>query len=790
MFNNYLKIAFRNLWKNKGYSAINIVGLSVGMAVAVLIGLWVFDELSFNKYHKNYDRLGQVWQFVKFDVEKSAYNVAPVPLAEELRSKYPDFEKVSLSGFKSAILSAGEKKFEQTGQYVEPDFIGMMGVKIVAGTGSNFADINSILLSESLARSFFGAENPLNRMIRINNKEEVKVAGIYEDMPSSSSFKEASFLAPWKLLVSMDNYARSASTQWDENSFQVYVQLKEGADFGKVSSKIKETRMKRDDPPAYHPEFFIHPMSSWHLYSDFQNGINTGGMITFVWLFGTIGVFVLLLACINFMNLSTARSEKRAKEVGIRKAIGSLRQQLISQFFCESFLVVFIAFSISILLVALSLPMFNQVAEKEITLPVANLRFWIAGLGFSAITALISGSYPAFYLSSFQPLKVLKGTFRVGKLALIPRKVLVVLQFTVSVTLIAGTIIVFRQIEFAKDRPVGYNREGLIEVEMSTPDLYNHYNALKNELLGSGAVSAFSESSGSLTVQYGGTTNISWAGKASGSQPLIMSNSVTHDYGKTVGWKLKAGRDFSRDFSTDSSAIILNETAAKLMGFKKPLEAVVKLNGREFRVIGVIENMIKESPFSEVSPSFFVINYTGVNMINMRLSGTLGISQSLARIENVFKKFSPGSPFEYRFVDKEFLKKFGEEERIARLASFFTLLAIFISCLGLFGLSSFVAEQRTKEIGVRKVLGASVANLWQLLSRDFVFLVMLSCLISCPIAGYFMESWLDHYTYREPISWWVFGLTGCGALLITLLTVSYQAIKAALVDPVRSLRSE
>jgi ABC-type antimicrobial peptide transport system permease subunit len=790
MFKNHFKIAFRNLLNNKGYSAINIVGLSVGMAVALLIGLWIDDELSFNKYHKNYDRVGQVWQFVKFDVEKSSYNVAPVPLGEELRSKYPDFEAVSVSAFKSAVLSAGEKKFEQIGQYVEPDFTSMMGVKMLAGTNNSLRDVNSILLSESLAKSLFGSKNPLNQIIRVNNKAEASVTGIYEDMPANSSFKEVSFLAPWKLLLSMDNYAKDASRQWDENSFQVYVQLKEGADFGRVSAKIKDVRMRRDDPPAYKPEFFIHPMSRWHLYSDFQNGVNTGGMITFVWLFGTIGAFVLLLACINFMNLSTARSEKRAKEVGIRKAVGSMRYQLISQFFSESLLVVFLAFFIAVLLAALSLPMFNEVADKAIVMPLAEAGFWITGIIFSIITALIAGSYPAIYLSSFQPLKVLKGTFKVGKFALVPRKVLVVMQFTVSVTLIAGTIIVFRQIEYARDRPVGYNRDGLIEVDMNTPDLNNHYNALRAELLSSGAVSSFSESSGSVTVQYGGTTNIFWEGKAPESQPLIMSNFVTHDYGKTVGWKLVAGRDFSRSFSTDSASMILNESAAKLMGFKKPLESFVKLNGKEFKVIGVIRDMIKESPFSKVSPSFFVVNYNNVSMVNIRLAPGLHITESLARVEKIFKKFSPDSPFSYQFVDKEFSKKFGDEERIARLASFFTILAILISCLGLFGLASFVAEQRTKEIGIRKVLGASVVNIWGLLSRDFILLVLLSCLIACPIAWYFMEDWLSNYTYRAPLSWWVFALTGLGALSITILTVSYQAIKAALLDPVRSLRSE
>ena len=790
MLKNYLKIALRNLWKHKGYSAINIGGLAVGMAVAVLIGLWVTDELSFNKYHKNYHRTGQIWQFVKFGEEKSSYNVAPVPLAEELRSKYPEFEAVSTSAFKQVIISYGDKKIEETGQYVEPDFIKIMGIKMLSGTDNSLGDIHSVLLSESLAKAFFGSENPLNKIIRFNNKEDVRVGGVYENLPATSAFNEAAFLAPWKLLVSTDSYAKRASREWDENSFQVYVQLKEGADFDKVSAKIKDARMRRDDPPAYKPEFFIHPMNRWHLYSDFQNGVNVGGMITFVWLFGVIGAFVLLLACINFMNLSTARSEKRAKEVGIRKAIGSLRYQLMYQFFSESLLIVAASFVISLLLVGLSLPLFNEVANKQITVPWTDLRFWLAGAIFCLTTSLIAGSYPAIYLSSFQPLKVLKGTFKVGRLALVPRKVLVIIQFTVSVALVSGTIIVFRQIEHAKNRPVGYNRERLIEVDIRTPDLAGHYDALKTDLINTGAVAHFSQSSGSVTIQAGGTTNIFWAGKDEGAQPLVMSNFVTHDYGKTIGWTLVAGRDFSRSYSTDSSAIILNESAVKLMGFQKPLESFVKYSGRDFRVIGVIEDMVKESPFAQVNPSFFVINYNSVNVINIRLSQSLGITESLARIEKVFQKFDPQSPFVYQFVDKEFSKKFGDEERIGRLASFFTVLAILISCLGLFGLASFVAEQRTKEIGIRKVLGASVANLWRMLSADFVVLVMISCVIAGPVAWYVMDNWLQNYTYRAEITWWVFAVTGLGALGITLLTVSFQAIRAALIDPVKSLRSE
>lgn len=789
MIRNYFKIALRNLLKSKGYSAINIGGLSVGMAVAVLIGLWIYDEVSFDHYHRNHGRIGQVWQFVQFGPEKSSYNVVPLPLAADMREKYPDFEEISKSVYRDIIISNGDKMFSKSGQYVEPSFTKMMSIRILAGS-DNLRDVNSILLSESFARSLFGNANPVNRIVKLNSTRNVKVAGVFEEIPNNSTFRDTKILAPWGLYAATDPSVKGAEKNWDENSYQIFVQLREGADFARVSAKIKDSRMKRENPPGYKPEFFLHPMDKWHLYSDFQNGVNTGGLVTFVWLFGTIGAFVLLLACINFMNLSTARSEKRAKEVGIRKAIGSVRAQLVSQFFSESVLVVIVAFVLSLVLVGLALPAFNEVAEKKITLPLANPLFWVAGIVFSLLTAFIAGSYPALYLSSFQPLKVLKGTFKAGRFAALPRKVLVVMQFTVSVTLIIGTVVVFRQIQHAKNRPVGYDRQGLIEVAMTTPALYGHYDALKNDLMNTGVVSGYSQSSGSMTTQAGGITNLSWPGKAPDAVPLLMSNNISHDYGKTAGWQLTQGRDFSRAYPTDSTAMIINESALKLMGLEKPLESILNWGGKEFRVIGVVKDMVRDSPFNQNSPAFFVVNYNNTNVINIRLAPSVGVSDALEKVGAVFRKYDPGSPFAYQFVDERFSKKFADEERIGKLASFFTLLAIFISCLGLFGLASFVAEQRTKEIGIRKVLGASIANLWQLLSTDFIMLVMLACVISGPIAWYFMSGWLQNYYYRTELSWWIFAGTGFGALLITLLTVSFQAIRAALINPVRSLRAE
>ena len=665
-----------------------------------------------------------------------------------------------------------------------------MSPPILSGSSNGLKEINSILLSESLAKNFFGTESPLNKIITLNNKESLKVTGVYEDFPVNSTFKDVSFLAPWGFLLANDNNAKKDRDQWDNNSYNIYVQLKEEADFENVSDKIIDIRVKRSNPPAYKPEFFLHPMSKWHLYSDFKDGKNVGGRIEYVWLFGCIGVFVLIIACINFMNLATARCEKRAKEVGIRKSIGSVRGQLVFQFLTESFLIAFISFTLSLVLVQLTLPLFNQVVDKRMTILWNNPLFWLSGLLFSLITGLLAGSYPALYLSSFLPVKVLKGTFRVSRFASIPRKFLVVLQFTVSISMIIGFTVIFRQIEFAQGRSVGYSRNGLIEVRMNTPLLHGHFEALRNDLLTTGAVYDMSESTGSVTIQYGGTTNVTWQGKEPDTRPLLMSNRITHEYGKTIGWQIADGRDFSRELVTDTSSIIINESAVKLMNLKNPLGELVKYNGKDYKVIGLIKDMIKESPFEPIKPTFYVLDYNAVNTINIKLASQMNTSRALGKVEEVFKKYNPTSPFDYRLVDQQYAQKFSNEVRIGKLSSFFAILATFISSLGIFGLASFTAEQRTKEIGIRKILGASVLQLWQMLSKDFVSLVALSIVLSIPIAYHFMSNWLVKFQYRTEISWWIFAAAGFGALCITLLTVSFQTIKSAIANPVNSLRSE
>ena len=445
---------------------------------------------------------------------------------------------------------------------------------------------------------------------------------------------------------------------------------------------------------------------------------------------------------------------------------------------------------LAFLLVQINLPWFNQLADKQMRIQWGNPVLWLAVLGFTVFTGLLSGSYPAFYLSSFDPVKVLKGTFRAGRFASLPRKVLVVMQFTVSITLIIGTVIVFRQIQHAKNRPVGYDRQGLISINMTTPDLHGKYAPLRQELLKTGAVADMAQASSPTTDVFSNQVGFDWKGKDPNSIPSFGTIAVTHDFGKTVGWQIKEGRDFSRDFSTDTSALILNEAAVKLTKLKNPVGETIKWNNKDWRVIGVIKDLVMESPFEPSKPTVFLVSYTWANVITARLKPGVPVREALAKVEPVFRQFNPGSPFEYKFVDAEYADKFSSETRVGTLSSVFAGLAIFISCLGLFGLASFVAEQRTKEIGIRKVLGASVFNLWKLLSKDFIWLVAISFFIAAPLAWYFMDGWLKDYDYRSDMAWWVFAASGLGALAITLLTVSFHAVKAALANPVKSLRSE
>jgi len=686
---------------------------------------------------------------------------------------------------------AGNKSINTQGNYMETEAPDLLSLKMIAGSGKSFQSNSTVLLSASMANILFGNGNAVGKMVKIDGDLNEKVVGVYQDFPENSSFKDVSFIAPFYDLTS---WVAGNEDSWTDESFQIFVQLNPNADFKTVSDRIRDIKLNKVNAQTarlQHPQMLLHPMSDWHLYSEFKNGVNVGGAILYVWMFAIIGVIVLLLACINFMNLSTARSERRAKEVGIRKAIGSLRSQLINQFFSESLMTVVLAFIVALVLVVLVLPFFSSVAGMEFNLPWNNLSFWVISIGFVIVTGLIAGVYPALYLSSLRPIKVLKGTFKAGKNASTPRKVLVILQFTVSVILIIATITVFKQLQFAKSRPVGYNNERLITVVMRTNNYHNNFNNIRNNLTEQGAIADMAESNSPVTENDHFNDGFSWNGKDPASNARFNAVGVTQDYGRTVGLQFIDGRDFNKEYGNDSSSVIINQRAASYIGFKEPVGKTIRNYGKTFTIVGLVKDVVTESPYEPVKPTiYFLLSPDDGGILNIKLNPNMATTSALAKIAAVCKKYSPEEPFDYQFADEVYAHKFADEERVGKLAAFFATLAIIISCLGIFGMASFMAEQRTKEIGVRKVLGASVINLWGLLSREFLLFVLIAFCIALPIAYYFMHRWLENYSYRTVLSWWIFAVTGFGSLLITLLTVSLQAIKAAMANPVNSLRTE
>lgn len=807
MYRSYVKTGWRYLSRNKGYSAINVIGLAVGMMVATLNGLWIWHEFSHNKYFANYDRIAQVAER-GIDLERGGTFVGTTmtyPLATELMDKHDDaFKHIVRTSFHvEKIISAGETRISSRGLYLDANGPEMFSVKMLQGLQSGLKDPHSVLISRTLASALFGGEDPMHRTISLNNQTNVTVTGVFEDFPQNTEFYNLQYFAPWSLFL-MENpwIEQRALTDWRNHFIKLYVEIPEGKSFEELTEQVK-TALKFDPEDAERrardkTQLYLYPMHDWHLYPAWRrDGVMEP--ILMLKLVGAIGAFVLALACINFVNLSTARAEKRAKEIGIRKTIGSVRIQLVNQFFAESFVVVALSFVLCILLTGLLLPGFNEIASKNIEMPFGNLWFWGASLAFVVFTSLLAGFYPALYLSSFNPVKALKGTFRAGRLSSAPRKVLVVFQFSISVVLIIGTAVVYRQIQYAKDRPVGYEREGLIMLPKRTSDYKNKYEVLRNELKNTGAVYEVSESMGPVTDIYSGNNGWAWNGMDPNLDENFATLSVSHLHGKTVGWQFVDGRDFDANLADDSLGIVVNESALKIMKLSHPIGEPVtwtwwadKSRVLHYKILGVIKDMVMESPYAPAEPTIFYLKGHNGNpsWINIKINPAMSAGDALPKIESVFKKVIPTVPFEYQFADEEYARKFGKEERIGNLAAIFAVLAVVISCLGVFGLASFVAETRTKEIGIRKVLGASVTRLWRMLSLDFVWLVVASAFVSAPLAYFLMNRWLEKFAYHTNIPWWIFLATGGGATAITLLTISYQAIKAARMNPVKTLKQE
>jgi putative ABC transport system permease protein len=803
MLKNYFTIAWRNLVRTKGYSFINIGGLALGMSVALIIGLWVNDELSFNKYHDNYDQIAQVMKAGSFQGKHySGQSYLQFPMLHELQTTYGSNFKyvVPRQGDYDAILSINDKKISKAGTNIGEDGPEMFTWKMLYGTRSGLKDPQSIMISESTSDALFGDGDPLGKTVMIDNEKEVTVSGVFEDFPRNSALYGLQFARPWAAYLLNNPWVKDQG--WQNHFFQIYVQIQPTTTFEKVDANIKDLEINAtrnlsymQDWLKYNPEVHVNAMSRWHLYSDYKEGTLQNGPIQLVWFIGSIGVFVLLLACINFMNLSTARSEKRAKEVGIRKTLGSVRRQLIAQFFAESFLVVIIAFCFALLMVFAALPWFNTISQKAMQLPWQTSLFWIVSILFLFVTGMLAGSYPALYLSSFNPLKILKGSYRASRLASLPRKALVVLQFTVSIMLISSTGVIYHQLMFVKDRPVGYSREGLLMMQKKGKEFYEKFETLRTELKSSGAVEEIADAGGPITTTWSGNGGFSWKGYDPNADNSFSTLNVSADFGTTVGWEVIDGRTFSRDIATDSSAIIINESAAKQMNLENPVGEIVHWTNlawnmdNDLHIVGVIHDLVMNSPFEPVQPAIY-LNMGGAGWMYLRINPAMSTAEALPKIQAKFNKVIPDVPLDYKFASQEYANKFATEDNIGRLAVVFTTLAIIISCLGLFGLASFVAEQRTKEIGIRKVLGASVPNLWRMLSGEFLVLIIVACVIAVPVSYYFLYNGISGYDYRTEIAWWIFAVASGGALVITLATVSFQAIKAALTNPVNSLRAE
>ena len=788
MIRNFFKIALRNLLRNKAFSFINISGLAIGMAATTLIILWIQNEVSYDQFHEKKDRIYEAWNRAVFSGKLQCWNTTPKILARTTEKDIPEVERVVRVNWPSNFLfSVGEKRLTVTGNIVDTGFLQVFSFPLLKGDPKTALNNGSpILLTETLAKKLFVDDNAMGKVIKIDNKDNFTVTGILKDLPNNTRFK-FEYLLPWQYL---SKRGEDDST-WGNNSTRTYVLLKQNASFASANSKIKGTKVKydKDEDPKW--EMFLYPISRWRLYSNFTNGKEDGGLIEFVRLFAIIAAFILLIACINFMNLTTARSEKRAKEVGIRKCVGAQKRSLVVQFIGESILLAFIAGLIAIFILYISLPPFGELTDKKLFIDYANPIFWLLGLGFIILAGVIAGSYPAFFLSSFNPSTVLKGTFKAANALITPRKLLVVLQFTFAIILIICTSIVKQQIDHAQGRQTGYAKDNLVYHHL-TGDLEKNYQLVKNELLSSGVAKAVTKTGSPLTQGWSDSWGFEWQGKDPNDKTDFDRFCADEDLGNTAGLTFVKGRDFGlKSFPTDSSGVILNESAAKAMNFKDPIGQIVKDDHVEYHVVGIIKDFILQSPYYPTKPMIIEgAKANWFNIIHFKLNGANSTADNLKKAEAIFKKYNPQYPFEYNFVDEEYAQKFKCEKRTGTLAALFAALTIFISCLGLFGLATYMAENRVKEIGVRKALGASVTGITALLSKDFLKLVMISFLVACPIAWWMMHEWLQKYPYRVSIQWSVFVFAGCLSFLISLFTVSYQSIKAAIVSPVKSLRTE
>ena len=788
MIKNNLKIGLRALKKNKGFSAINIIGLAIGLTSVLLIGLWVQNQFQYDNFYKNKENIYKLMNKTDKNHSINIHGITMPAAAPALEVEFPEVAHAArVLWTEDQLLSYEEKNLKAKGNAVDESFLDIFDFHILDGAKNKaLSEPNSIVLTQGLAKNIFGDENPIGKMVLIKNETPHKVTAVIEDLPSYTDFD-------FKYLKTIDlDRAKNLNT-WNNNSLVTYVSLKAHTNVNAFNEKIKPLVSDNDSYLKW-TSVFLYPISKVHLYSSFENGVVSGGKIDKVRLIGGIGLLILLIACINFMNLSTARSQKRSKEVGVRKVIGAKRITLVSQFLFESIMLAVLAGILAIFLTILFLPIFNALLDKPLQVDWANPLIWLAGLTFILITGFLAGIYPAFVLSSFRPIKVLKGDSVRPKGFFNLRESLVVIQFAIAIFLIVATMVIRMQIKFGGERSVGYEASQLIEVP-AEGDLEKNFESFKNELINQGYAESVARTTGWTIAESSGSAggNFSWEGATEDE----VSNSffglvfTESDFVKSVGLNLIAGRDIDyAGIKADSASILINESAVKRMNIKDPVGKIVKWGEEPLTIVGVISDYILGSPYEEVQPLMVLARNKNLYNIIIRTKEHTDIAETIAGIEKTTKKFNPSYPFYYKFVDQQFAKKFQDEQQMSSFGFIFSLLAIFISCLGLFGLASYIVETRVKEIGIRKVLGASITGICTMLSKEFVKLVILGFLLVSPIAWFAMNTWLDGFTYRIDLQWWVPVVAGGIAISIALLTVSFQSIKAALVNPVKSLRDE
>ncbi|TMI82675.1 MAG: FtsX-like permease family protein [Bacteroidetes bacterium] len=790
MFKNYLKTAWRNLWRNKFFSVIKLSGLALGIACSLVIMLWAHDEQSIDAFHKNGSQLYSVFERRYNDGQIGGGYATQGLMADELKRVFPEIEYATGYAWNELnTFEANNKIIKENGNHAGQDFFKMFTYPMLEGNAATALQSPvGIAVSKKMAEDFFGSpQQAIGKTIRYNNKKDLKITAVFDNVPTSSSL-QFDYILSWQIFLEDNSWAKN----WTNNGPLTCVMLRKGTDAKAFENKISRflDKYNKDQTSQVYVRLGIQRYGDVYLHPDLdKNGNISGGRIQYVKLFSIVAIFILLIACINFMNLETARSVKRAKEIGIRKVAGAIRFALVRQFMGEALLIVTTAVIISLALVTLVLPQFNQITGKEIHIPFKDAGFWLSLSALLLVTGFISGSYPAIYLSSFKPVRILKGSLKFSSSALWFRKGLVVFQFILSIVFIIGTIVVSKQVNYIQSLNLGYNRENLLYIPLEG-DLTSKYTVFKPEALKMPGVTGVTHATDAPTKINNGTTGVLWEGKDPNSKIDFTQVGVGYDFIKTMHIQMLEGRDFSRDFATDSANYIINETALKIIGYKNPVGKSLTLWGTKGTIIGVVKDFHFNSLHTAINPLMLRLgeNFAGGIAFVKTESGKT--KEVLASLEKVYKELNPKVPFTYKFSDEEYQKLYKSEQVVSQLANYFAFLAIFISCLGLLGLVIFTAEQRTKEFGIRKVLGASPVILFNLLSKEFLLLVLIAIIIASPVAWYFSNQWLQDFAYKTSLSWWVFIIAAFTALLIALITISFQAIKATIANPVKSLRME